>query len=63
LLDFLTDQHFLEALAVLVGPLVFFAAPTKEIEHLVLGTQESFDQAPEPSHQVEARVTDLSRAA
>jgi hypothetical protein len=63
LFDFLTNQHFLQALAVLVGPLVFFAAPTEEIEHLVLGAQESFDEVPEPSHQDEATITDLPRAA
>lgn len=34
-LDFLTDQSFLNALAVMVGPLAFFAAPTEEIEHLL----------------------------
>jgi hypothetical protein len=34
-LDFLSDQNFLQALAALVGPLAFFAAPTEEIEQLV----------------------------
>jgi hypothetical protein len=33
--DLLTDQSFLNALAALVGPLAFFAAPTEEIEHLL----------------------------
>jgi hypothetical protein len=34
-LEFLTDQHFLSALAAAIGPLAFFAAPTEEIEHLL----------------------------
>jgi hypothetical protein len=36
--DFLHDQNFLSALAVAIGPLAFFAAPTEEIEHLLLHT-------------------------
>ena len=33
--EFLVDQNFLSALAVTIGPLAFFAAPTEEIEHLI----------------------------
>jgi hypothetical protein len=33
--DFLHDQNFLSALAAVIGPLAFFAAPTEEIEHLL----------------------------
>jgi hypothetical protein len=33
--DFLHDQNFLSALAAIVGPLAFFAAPTEEIEHIL----------------------------
>jgi hypothetical protein len=63
MLDFLTDQQFLKALAVLVGPLVFFVAPTEEIEHMVLGAQEAVAVEPLPSQQDEAAITDLPRAA
>ena len=35
--DLLTDQNFLSALATMIGPLAFFAAPTEEIEHLLFG--------------------------
>jgi hypothetical protein len=35
-LAFLTDHSFLSALATLVGPLAVFAAPTEEIEHLLM---------------------------
>jgi hypothetical protein len=34
--DFFADQNFLSAMAAIVGPLAFFAAPTEEIEYLVL---------------------------
>jgi hypothetical protein len=34
-LEFLTDQHFLSALAAAIGPLAVFAAPTEEIERLL----------------------------
>ena len=37
MLDLLTDQNFLSALATMIGPLAFFAAPTGEIEHLLYG--------------------------
>lgn len=33
--DFLTDQNLLSALAAMIGPLAFFAAPTEEIEYLL----------------------------
>lgn len=33
--DFLFDQNFLSALAAMIGPLAFFAAPTEEIEHML----------------------------
>jgi hypothetical protein len=35
-LEFLSDQNFLSALAAMIGPMVFFAAPTEEIEQLLL---------------------------
>jgi hypothetical protein len=35
-LALLTDHSFLSALATLVGPLAVFAAPTEEIEHLLM---------------------------
>jgi hypothetical protein len=47
-LEFLTDQHFLSALAAAIGPLAFFAAPTEEIEHLLFhdDVDEVFVAAP-----------------
>ena len=36
----LTDQSFLNALAAVIGPLAFFAAPTEEIEQLIYGAYE-----------------------
>jgi hypothetical protein len=33
--DFLHDQNFLSALAAMIGPIAFFAAPTEEIEALL----------------------------
>jgi hypothetical protein len=39
--DFLTDQNFLNALALMIGPMAFFAAPTEEIEFLLLGDDET----------------------
>jgi hypothetical protein len=35
-LDFLTDQGVQSAIAAIIGPLAFFAAPTEEIEHLLM---------------------------
>jgi hypothetical protein len=43
-LEFLTDQHFLNALAAMIGPLAIFVAPTEEIEHLVFG--QDTEEAP-----------------
>ena len=36
--EFVTDQTFLNALAMVIGPLAFFAAPTEEIEHLLFAS-------------------------
>jgi hypothetical protein len=38
--DFLIDQNFLNALAAMIGPLAFFAAPTEEIEHLLFHQED-----------------------
>jgi hypothetical protein len=38
-LAILADVQFLSALAGLVGPLAVFAAPTEEIEHLLLADE------------------------
>ena len=35
MLEFLSDPNFLGAMAGLVGPVAFFAAPTEEIEYLI----------------------------
>jgi hypothetical protein len=40
-LEFLTDQNFLGAMATIIGPLAFFAAPTEEIEHLLMAETAS----------------------
>ncbi len=36
MLEFLTDQSFISAMATIIGPLAFFAAPTEEIEDLLM---------------------------
>ena len=50
MLEFLTDQNFLAALGSVIGPLAFFAAPTEEIEHLLMASDASefdaFETAP-----------------
>jgi hypothetical protein len=40
-LEFLTDQNLLGAMASIIGPLAFFAAPTEEIEHLLMADMAS----------------------
>jgi hypothetical protein len=43
-LEFLTEQQFLQALAALVGPLAVFAAPTEEIERMLFGVDTADEQ-------------------
>jgi hypothetical protein len=45
--DFIINPDFLSALATIVGPLAFFAAPTEEIEHL-LYADEVYEYASDP---------------
>jgi hypothetical protein len=42
-LEFLTQQQFLHALAAFVGPLAVFAAPTEEIERMLFGVETAED--------------------
>lgn len=44
MLEFLTQQQFLQALAALVGPLAVFAAPTEEIERMLFGVEIADEQ-------------------
>jgi hypothetical protein len=41
--EFLTDQNFLNALSLAIGPLAFFAAPCDEIELLLLSGDMGVD--------------------
>ena len=63
MLEFLSDPNFLGAMAGLVGPVAFFAAPTEEIEYLISHSDLTVceDQAYEPNF---VAVTDgIAKAA
>ena len=60
--DFLQDPNFLNALAAMIGPLAFFAAPTEEIEHLLFSQSVAVEAATEVSDFTNT-VTGIANAA
>jgi hypothetical protein len=65
--DFLADQNFLNALALMIGPMAFFAAPTEEIEFLLLDDDETahdmVDDVPSYTPSYTNEEAELAKAA
>jgi hypothetical protein len=61
--DFLLDQNFLSALATVIGPLAFFAAPTEEIERLLMGEVDNEVSGEETIPDTAAEVMGIAKAA
>jgi hypothetical protein len=61
--DLLTDHNFLSSLAAMIGPLAFFAAPTEEIEHLLLQEDAVEIEAKAAAPAYATTDSDLAQAA
>jgi hypothetical protein len=62
-LEFFADHQFLSALAAIVGPLVVFAAPTEEIEHLLFADDLETAMVPEINEEAAPESLGFPEAA